>query len=158
MNDYATFLDSFFDELTKAGIAIFNLELDHIAYQASTSEDYDQLKPTFLALGEEASEEMIGNRRVSVFRLHNPIEYKIYTIEAIELIEPREGQVCESMWQHAELVLKDSFESYMEMYPHIKWDTTSLSRPDFAHLKLNFGNGLTLKFLHEPILEMVKKG
>jgi predicted metalloenzyme YecM len=157
MNDYSSFLDSFFDEIAKAGIDISNLKLDHIAYQASTSQDYDQLKPNFIALGEEASEEMIGNRRVSVFQLHNPIKYKNHDIEAIELIEPREGQICESMWQHAEFVLTDSFESYMEKYPRIEWDTTSLSRPDFAHLKLNFENGLTLKFLREPILEMVKR-
>lgn len=32
-----------------------------------------------------------------------------------------------------------------------------MHRDEFAHLKLNFDNGLTLKFLHAPILEMFEK-
>jgi predicted metalloenzyme YecM len=157
MRDYILFLDSFFEQISKAGIDVSGYKLDHFAYQASSAEDYETVKPKFLELGEEASEEMIGGRRVSVFKLHSPIAYKEHSIGAVELIEPREGQVCDSMWQHAEFIMPEAFEKYMEKYPDIDWDTTSLSRPDFAHLKLNFENGLTLKFLHEPILQMVKK-
>ena len=157
MDNYTPFLDSFFTQIEKTGIDISHLKLDHIAYQASSAEDYDTLKSKFLELGDEASEEIIGDRRVAVFKLRTPLLYKDYSISALELIEPREGQQFESAYQHAEFVLNQSFEQYIEEYPHINWDTSSMNREDFAHLKLNFDNGLTLKFLLQPILEQVGK-
>lgn len=155
--NYSTFLDSFFEQIHRAGLDISELPLDHIAYQASSSEDYERLLPEFSALGELMSEEIIGERRVAVFKLNEPIQYKEYSIPALELIEPRVGQQCESAFQHAEFVINQPFEAYIQQYPNIKWDTSSMHRDEFSHLKLNFENGLTLKFLLKPILELVKK-
>ena len=157
MKDHQSFLNSFFEQIQAVGIDISELDLDHIAYQASSAQNYDELKPKFLELGEEISEEIIGGRRVAVFKLDKPIHYKEYFIPALELIEPRAGQQCKSEFQHAEFVLEQSFEDYIARYPHLPWDTSSMHRDEFAHLKLNFDNGLTLKFLHQPILEMVSQ-
>lgn len=153
--DYIAFLDSFFDQIAKAGIDISELPLDHIAYQASSSEDYKKLLSDFSNLGKLVSEEIIGERRVAVFKLKEPIKYKNYSIPALELIEPKAGQHCESALQHAEFIVSDPFQIYIEKYPSIKWDTSSMHRDEFSHLKLNFDNGLTLKFLLKPILELV---
>lgn len=153
--NYSSFLDSFFDQIQKAGLDISDLPLDHIAYQASSSEDYEKLLPEFSNLGGLVSEEIIGERRVAVFRLKESIQYKNYRIPALELIEPKEGQVCDSAFQHAEFVINQPFEEYMKKYPNLKWDTSSMHRDEFSHLKLNFDNRLTLKFLLRPILELV---
>jgi predicted metalloenzyme YecM len=153
--NYSTFLDSFFEQTQRIGLDIGGLPLDHIAYQASSSEDYERLLPEFSALGELMSEEIIGERRVAVFKLNEPIRYKEYSIPALELIEPRAGQQCESAFQHAEFVINHPFETYILKYPNIKWDTSSMHRDEFSHLKFNFENGLTLKFLLKPILELV---
>jgi predicted metalloenzyme YecM len=155
MQNPQPFLDSFFTQIHKVGLDISGLSLDHIAYQTSSAEDYEKWKHEFSTLGQEINEEIIGGRRVTVFKLHEPINYKSYRIQALELIEPRAGQKCESAFQHAEFVLEESFEDYMALYPEIAWDTSSMNRDEFAHLKLNFENGLTLKFLHHPILELV---
>jgi hypothetical protein len=154
---YTRFLDSFFEEINKVGLDISGLPLDHIAYQASTNEDYDQHLPEFSKLGELASEEMIGGRRVAVVKLDEPLVYKGYSISALELIEPKEGQQCDSAFQHAEFVADQPFEDYIEQYPNIDWDTSSMHRDEFFHLKLNFDNGLTLKFLQRPILKLFEE-
>ena len=153
MQDYTKFLDTFFEEINKAGIDISGLTLDHIAHQASSSEDYDKVREEFSKLGAMVSEEVVGGRRVCVFDLHSPLKYKDYTIQALELVEPKPDQVFESAFQHAELIYEGSFEGLIQKYPNIDWDKTSMNRDEFAHLKLNFDNGLTLKFLHAPILE-----
>lgn len=153
--NYTTFLDSFFEQIQKAGLDISGLALDHVAYQASSSEDYEKLMPEFSNLGELVSQEIIGDRRVAVFKLKEPIVYKDYKIPALELIEPKAGQVCESAFQHAEFVISQHFEDYMKKYPDLQWDTSSMYRDEFSHLKLNFENGLTLKFLLKPILTLL---
>jgi predicted metalloenzyme YecM len=156
MKNYTDFLDSFFEQIQKKGIDISPYSLDHIAYQASSSQDYDVVKPQFLKIGQQVHEGIIGGRRVSIFKLNEPIKYKKYSISAIELVESKPGQECDSDFQHAEFVLDTPFEGYIAKYPNIEWDISSMHRDDFAHLKLNFDNGLTLKFLREPILEMAK--
>ena len=152
--NHPPFLESFFEQINKVELDIDGLRLDHIAYQASSKEDYDELLPKFSEMGELVSEEIIGGRRVSVVKLDNPFSYKEYSIPALELIEPKDGQQCESDFQHAEFVVDMPFEDYVTQYPDINWDTSSMHRDDFAHLKLNFDNGLTLKFLQRPILEL----
>jgi predicted metalloenzyme YecM len=153
--DTSAFLNSFFEQINHIGLDISDLVLDHIAYQASSPEDYEKIKADFSLLGEKAGEREIGGRRVAVFRLKKPIVYKNYSIHALELIEPKEGQVCNSAFQHAEFVANQPFEAYIDQYPNIQWDISSMSRDEFAHLKLNFSNGLTLKFLKMPILDML---
>ena len=156
MDTYTTFFDSFFEEITKVGLDITGLVLDHVAYQANSVTDYDAHKQEFLQLGSEVSEKLIGGRRVAIYKLNTPITYKKYSIPVLELIEPKTGQVCESGLQHAEFIAIQPYEKYMSQYPQINWDTSSMSRPDFPHLKINFENGLTLKFLKLPILEQIK--
>jgi predicted metalloenzyme YecM len=154
---FTPFLNSFFAQINNVGLDISGLPLDHIAYQASTSEDYELNLPAFSKLGELVSEEIIGGRRVAVVKLDEPLVYKDYSIPALELIEPKEGQKCESAFQHAEFVVGQPFEKYIEQYPTIDWDTSSMGRDAFSHLKLNFENGLTLKFLQRPILELFEE-
>lgn len=154
---YTPFLDAFFEQIRNIGLDISGLPLDHIAYQASTKEDYAQRLPQFSELGELVSEEIIGGRRVAVVKLDEPFTYNGYSISALELIEPKEGQQCESAFQHAEFVVNQPFEKYIEQYPDINWDTSSMGRGEFSHLKLHFENGLTLKFLQRPILELFEE-
>lgn len=153
---HTQFLDNLFDQISLVGLDVTGLALDHIAYQASTKEDYEEHLPEFSKLGELISEEIIGGRRVVVFKLDELISYQDYKIPALELIAPKEGQQCESNFQHAEFLVNQPFEDYIMQYPDIEWDTSSMHREEFAHLKLNFENGLTLKFLQKPILELLK--
>lgn len=103
MQNSSVFLDAFFEQIAAADLDISGLALDHIAYQASSSDQYETLKPIFAEQGQLVSEEVVGERRVAI-SLTQPIQYKTYAIPAMEIIEPKVGQVCESGFQHAEFV------------------------------------------------------
>ena len=148
------FLDSFFEQIDKVKLDVTSLPLDHIAYQTSSSRDYHDQLPKLKKLGELVSQETIGGRKVAVVKLETPFSYKDYKIPALELIEPKPNQQCKSAFQHAEFVANQPFEKYIKLYPQINWDTSSMHRDEFSHLKLNFDNGLTLKFLQRPILDL----
>lgn len=156
MRNIEGFLNNFFEQIEKIGLDVDSLVLDHVAFQASTSKDYENRKIDFEKFGKEVSEEMVGGRRVAIYELFSSIKFKHYLISTLEIIEPKEGQNPESGFQHAEFVISVPFEEYIKNYPEIKWDTTSIARDEFAHLKLNFDNGLTLKFCENPILNVVR--
>ncbi|MCA9385623.1 VOC family protein [Candidatus Dojkabacteria bacterium] len=150
--DYQKFLTSLLKNVSALNITISNLELDHIAYQTSSSIDYDKTKPKLLQIADEVHEAIVGGRRVGIFKLHSPIHFDGYVIPAIEIIEPKQGEKHTTGLQHAEFVIDESFESFIAKYPTIDWDTSSIHRDEYAHLKLHFKDGLTVKFHHQSIL------
>lgn len=71
------FLDSSFSEIEKIDIDLdkSGAELDHIAWQCATSQEYDNYEADFEKLGELVREPIIGGRRVGVFKLFKPLVY-----------------------------------------------------------------------------------
>lgn len=133
-------------------IDVTGLVLDHIAYKASSDKEYDKLKPEFMEMGELVREVLVGGRRVGVFKLKKPLVYKKYRIPAVELIGPMEGEKVVSGLEHAEFVLKESFESFMKKYPDLNWDTSSINRDKYCMLKLKLREGMQVKFPEKSIL------
>ena len=153
LKDYSNFLDSWFSEIEKSGIDISGLPLDHLGYSVASSKEYDTTKKKLMSLGKLIREVIISDRRVSVFQLTNPLNYKDYFTSAIELIEPKKGEKPHSGFEHAEFTLNFSFEEFVEKYPNLAWDVSNINRPDFPRLKLVFDNGMELKFNNTPILK-----
>lgn len=156
LDNFQPFLDKLMQNIADAGIDISALFMDHIAYQASNDDDYDQLKPDFLEMGIEIKEDMVGGRRVGIFELNQPMIYKDRKIPVIELIAPKADQQVKSAYQHAEFVLPESYQRFMEKYPQIKWNTSSIDQEPYSHLKIDFDDGTTAKFHLLSILDIVK--
>jgi len=57
LDNYKNFLDLLLQRIQEKGIDISKYNLDHIAYQAESNENYDRLKPQFLEIGKEISGE-----------------------------------------------------------------------------------------------------
>jgi len=157
LKNYQTFLDKLFEKLIELKLDFSNLKLDHIGYQASSTEDYNNLKSEFLKLGKLVDENIVGNRRVTILKLKTPLPYKKYLIKVIELVEPKKDQTCPSGFEHIELILKEDFKSFMQKYPNLKWDTRAIDRDIFPMLILKLGNNMQIKFPKNPVLEAVKK-
>ncbi|OGJ22498.1 MAG: hypothetical protein A2804_03000 [Candidatus Pacebacteria bacterium RIFCSPHIGHO2_01_FULL_46_10] len=155
--NYQVFLDHFFNKLEELGIDVANLELDHIAYQTQSDDDYDQIKPEFKKIGKEMSEAIVGGRRVGIFQLNSPLQYKGRSIPAVELIAPKTGQVCVSALEHGEFVIKEDFESFVKKYPRLAWDTSKVHQPVFPMITLKLDDGVQVKFHYQPVLDIVKK-
>jgi len=153
LDNYEQFLDSLLKNVATQGIDVSDLEMDHIAYQASSKEDYESLKPEFDKISELIREFVVGGRHVSVYMLNTPLTFRNYIIRAIELIEPKEGVINPSALEHAEFVIKEDFDSFMKKYPNLDWDTSSKDRVDYAHLKLKLTDQTQVKFHRKNIWE-----
>ncbi len=151
LDNYQNFLDKIFEALGKLGVNVSGFELDHIAYQASSNEDYDKLKLVALKIGNLVKEPSVDNRRVGIFKLVEPVVYKGYSIPVLELIAPKEGEVCSSFLQHVEFVV-DGLQNLIDKYPGIPWVTKSMNRPDFPRSKLKLDDGLEVKFHTASVL------
>lgn len=148
------FLDNVFKELRKAGIDVSDYELDHIAYQASSNDDYDSLRPKFLEMGELLREELISNRRIAILKLNEPLKYESYEISALELIAPAKGQNVPSGLHHAEFVIDESLRQFMEKYPKIEWLDGAIDKEPYSHLNVILGD-IVVKFHTRSIVDIV---
>ena len=156
-NTYKSFLDKLLQDIKAKGIDVSNCNLDHIGYQCSSDLDYDGLKPDFERLGKLVSENLVGGRRVGIFELNSPLTYEDRKIPAIELIAPKENQKCPSALEHAEFVIDDDFNSFIEKYPNLNWDLTAVNQLTFPMVKLKLSETTQVKFHYRPVLEIVKK-
>jgi predicted metalloenzyme YecM len=155
LDNYENFIQKILDKLNELGIDVTNLNMDHIGYQASSNEDYDKLKVEFDAIGKRISEAVVGGRRVGIYKLNKPLRFQQYINTAIELIAPKDGQVCPSALEHVEFVI-DGFENFMKKYSDIQWDTSAINQPDFPMIKLKLDKDIQVKFHLTPVLEIVK--
>lgn len=155
LDNYENFIKKILDKLDELGIDVSNLNMDHIGYQASSNEDYDNLVSEFDAIGERVSEAVVGGRRVGIYKLNEPLRFRQYVNTAIELIAPKADQVCPSALEHIEFVI-DGFENFMKKYPDVQWDTSAISQSDFPMIKLKLDKDIQVKFHLTPVLEIVK--
>lgn len=143
--------------ISNSNIDLSNLELDHFGYQTSSKEDYERLKVECMQLGNLESENIVGGRRVGIFRFNKPFEYSKYVISGFELVEPKEGQICNSELDHIEFVLNCTFDEYIKDNPHIEWDLIAKDRLEFAKISIKFENGKTIKFHTKNIFDEIPK-
>lgn len=149
--DIQSFLDVLLEEIKQAGINVSELKLDHVSYAAESTEDYDARHLEFSKVGTLMSEERIDNRRIGIFKLNAPVTYKSYVVTAIELVEPLNGQILKSGWQHAEFLVS-TYDEILNKYPALNWNTKHKDRPTFSRIKLALPNHLEVKFLTTPVI------
>lgn len=153
LDNYDIFIDKILKRLYALGIDVGNLELDHLGYQTSSNAEYNSLKPKFNKIGTLFREAIVGGRRVGIYKLNSPLIYKNYTIPGLELIEPKNAEVCPSGLEHLEFVIDEPFSTFIEKYPDIAWDTSALNQPEFPRLKLEIDENTRVKFNLKPILK-----
>lgn len=158
LENYNPFIEGILKRIEELGIDVTNLNMDHIGYQASSNEDYDNLRTEFDKIGEYISEKIVGGRRVGIYKLKESLQYKQYTPTAIELVAPKEGQTCFSGLDHVEFVIKEDFDSFMKKYPNLPWDTSKVNQPMFPMIKLKLSDTTQVKFHYTTVLDIVKEG
>ena len=155
LDNYKDFLDKLITYIEKKGIDISKYNLDHFGYQCSSNEDYDKLKPEFEKVAKLVSENIVGGRRVGIFKFNYPYKYKDWNIQAVELVAPKEGQECPSALEHAEFVIDTDFDTLVKKYPNLDWDITAVNQPTFPMVKLKLSDYTQVKFHLQPVLKIV---
>jgi predicted metalloenzyme YecM len=149
---YKSFLNELNKKVKGLGISLHEAKIDHIAYQTSSTIEYDKLKPQFEQIASLIREPIVGGRRVGVFKFKVPISYNNQLIRAIELIEPKKDQSCQSGLEHAEYLLPISLEKFIKKYPNINWNTEAINREEFPMLVLKLSENMQVKFPRFPVL------
>lgn len=145
-------VDNLDRQLTDLGIDTSTLLIDHLGYQTDSRDDYaDKLKIAEQA-GSLVRESIVGGRRVAIIKLYEPLHLKEQDINAIEVIEPKEGQQVDSAWEHAEYLAPQSLEDFVASYPELDWDTSALNREEYPMLILKLEGGVRAKFPRRAIL------
>ena len=80
IDEYINFLDDFLKKISEKMINISGLDLDHLGYQTSSSADYKKIKDEMVSIGVLINENMVGGRRVGLYKLHYPLKYNNYSI------------------------------------------------------------------------------
>jgi len=155
LDNCSNFLEELLENINKLGVDVSDLDMDHIAYQASSNEDYDRLTKDFEKIGKKVSEEIVNGRRVGIYQLNEPVHFKQYSPYAIELIAPKTEQNCKSALEHVEFVLKDSFDSFLKRYPNLPWDTIAINQPMFPMIRLKLTDTTQVKFHLKTVLDIV---
>ncbi len=153
INDFSEFLNKWFANVNSLGIDSSQMTLDHIGYSVSSKEEYDDEKKAILASADLVREAIVSNRRVGVYKFKEPLKYKDFLIEALEVIEPKESETGWTGFEHAEFTTQTDLHELIKLYPNLPWNTSSIDRSDFPRLKIIFSDNTEVKFNNGPILE-----
>ncbi len=146
IDSYKKFLKAFLSEVKNTGISLDELDLDHLGYQTSSSQDYDNVKAEILKIATLGKETVLDDRRIGIFILNKFLNYEDYSISIVEVIEPKKGELKTSHWEHVEFTYKGDIEKLIESYPDLNWDESSLHRDRFPMLKLKLTKEFQVKF------------
>lgn len=155
LGDIDGFLKKVLTALENDGIDVSKYELDHICYRVETQGTYNQLKTELSKVGELLSETMISGRPISTYKLNTPIIFRTREISCIELPTPKQCSLYPEGLEHAEFVIDESFDDFMNKYPAVKFDTASINKPINPDLRVEY-SGLSVKFHHKPLEEVIR--
>lgn len=152
--NYTLFLDSIFNDLEKIKIDVSNFELDHICYRVSSNLKYDYLKNELINYGSLLTENIISGRKISTFKLEEPIIYKNRKISILEIPSPKKWSDYKDWFEHVEFVIDLWFTDFMNKYSNIGFITKDLSKENNPDIKIKFSN-YSVKFHHDSLENVI---
>ena len=144
--DASTFLQKLEQILIDNKVVIeSHWDIDHLCYRVGSLEKYEALKKEFTSFSTLLIESSVNGRMISTFKLQQPVRYKNWRIDVVELPAPKAGKVTIEGFEHVEVVSDLSFEELRERFSHVKLDEGGLSKKINQELELCFGD-INLKF------------
>ena len=155
------FLKNIFENISESGIDVSELELDHICYRVETLEKYLELKKDLLKVWKLLKENLIWWRKISTFKLKNPIIYKNRKIYLLELPSPKEWSYYKEWYEHVEFVIKDSFNDFIDKYSDIKFNKKAINKDRNPDIKIKYTQetwkykNISVKFHHNSLESVI---
>jgi predicted metalloenzyme YecM len=116
IGDYSVFLKQILQEIVDEGFDLADfVQMDHMCYRVASLKDYKAKKLELAKVGRLLGETQVNGRPISTFRLHDPVRYGNWRIDAIELPAPKEADTREGL-EHVELVLFDDMKVFLNKY------------------------------------------
>lgn len=136
-------------ELLNMGIDLRGKHVDHLCYRVSTDAEYQEVKTQLCLQSELLGEAMIAGRPIATFRMNEPFCVDGFSIPLLELPAPKSNSPYSTGFEHAEVVLKESFESIEKKYPHCRFEQNGRKNLN-PELEVVTPAG-KLKFHHHPL-------
>ncbi len=153
-----TFLDHLFEQLQSKNINIDSYEIDHLCYRTSSDENYQVIKDAFSPLGECLIESEVNGRLIATYKLKNPILYKHWIIDLIEVPAPKQGKITQEGFEHIEVVIDCDFEelekSILLNAPDISFEKKGLEKDLNPELEIEFDQ-CAVKFHHKSLENII---
>ncbi|HEX3568210.1 MAG TPA: VOC family protein [Candidatus Saccharimonadales bacterium] len=146
IGDYETFLSEILSEVKAEGFDLHDfVQIDHLCYRAPTNDRYREMRELLSHFGTFLSENMVNGRFISTFRLHEPIVYDGWRIDALELPAPKPGDEREGL-DHIEFVLYDDLHDFLEKYKNKKFGLKAMRRKINPEVSLRLSDKHVVKF------------
>jgi predicted metalloenzyme YecM len=151
------FLDAIFFKIQTHQIELLpHWTIDHLCYRVETIKEYQEYKSLFLKIAKCLIESEVNGRMIATFKLNQPINFRNYTIDVIEVPAPKKGKIVKTGFEHIEVVCDVPFEEIIEKYPHLNFDTSGLSKIYNQELEVNL-DGQALKFHHQSLEDVIRE-
>ena len=148
------FLDLLFTDIDRAAINLSENDLDHICYRTDSEQSYRDYKKKFEEIGQLLIESIVGGRLIATYKLFIPIEYNGRKIQIIEVPSPKKGKSVKQGFEHAEFVIKRSFEQFKSSYPLLDYDEKGLKKKFNKELMIRLEN-TNIKLHHLSLEEVI---
>jgi uncharacterized protein len=155
LGDVGSFLEKTFFYLDHDGIDVSSYELDHLCYRVDSKERYQKLQAELSRLGTLLNEAEINGRKISTYKLTDPILFNGRQIFLVELPSPKDGSPYPEGLEHSEFVIPERFGDFMKRHPSVPFDLSDIQKKSNPDIKIKY-DGFSVKF-HNKSLEMVIK-
>ncbi|MBC7419549.1 MAG: VOC family protein [Bdellovibrio sp.] len=113
------FLQQLTTELIDLKIPAHALECDHLCYRVVSFEEYGFYKKALILHGKLLTEAVVNGRPICTFLLTEPFQTETHIVKLIELPAPKTGANYASGFEHAEFILKESFDQFTAKFPNL---------------------------------------
>ena len=156
IGDHGDFLDKVVANLESVGINIEGMNIDHIAFRATSDRSYQEISLNMLKYGERASRVFFRNRNVDMYLLFESLIYNGQKIKYFEILAPAIGDKFDNGLEHAEFTIKKDLREFIEKHPSLDWNTNAIEREIGADVGIRFENGANSKFKNMAMDEIIR--
>jgi uncharacterized protein len=117
IGNYPAFLEEILLRVTAAGFDLADfVQIDHMCYRTVSDENYTHMKDRLASVASLLGETMVNKRPIAAFRLHEPVMYKTWRIDTVEVPAPKAGKDFAEGLEHVEFVLFDDLPAFLKKY------------------------------------------
>lgn len=115
------FFERLRNEMKDSGIRVNSLNCDHLCFRVGTIDEYRNLKIELDQFAVLLTESPVNGRLISTYRLDEPFETSLGPIDILELPAPKKGQAYTTGFEHAEFVVRESFQTIQRQNPILQF-------------------------------------
>ncbi|AHZ85440.1 hypothetical protein Bb109J_c3406 [Bdellovibrio bacteriovorus] len=127
--------------------------IDHLCYRVSSLESYHTLKAQFADFAELLIESDVNGRPIATYKFAEPIRFRDWSIQVVELPAPKPGKTTIEGFEHFEVVADVGFDEIKDRYPQAAFSESGLKKDFNPELEISLDE-LAIKF-HPLSLESV---